>query len=352
MIVSSTGRVPVEQHEQDGTVEFLGQERLRRQHDQAERDADRHNARRRAEAGPTGGLRGLRGENPLHEVDCDDVADAERHQRRPVDGRALRGIGHLAQVERTHAFLDRDAVRDGHPDQQTDRADQNQGHLNDRGVRVGDQSAGPCVGDRENRDDDGAKPVRDADEVVEQKAARHQIPGHQDAEAHDEHHRCRDLDRTAEPQAVVVRERRQPHPVHRLGEEQSGEDQTQREAERQARTRPEPEFGRQVGISEGGVGVDGRAHQGAADQHQRQHAAADEEVGAIAGYSLGNQEADEDDDSDADSDTEKNHGEPPCEVGSLPGFYPAVERPASSSIRLRLSDQTRRIGGTLDAPHK
>ena len=138
----------------------------------------------------------------------------------------------------------------------------------------------------------------------------------------DQHHRCGRLHRAAESQAVVVRERRQAHPVHRLGEEHAREEQAQREAERQARARPEPEFGRQVGVSEGGVGIDGRAHQRAADQHQRQHAAADEEIGAVACYSFRNQEADEDDDGDADSDTEKNHGEPPVRGGASRVFVP------------------------------
>jgi len=36
---------------------------------------------------------------------------------------------------------------------------------------------------------------------------------------------------------------------------------------------------------------------------------------------------------------------------SLPGFCPAVERSCVGAGRLRLSDQTRRAGGTLDAPH-
>ena len=157
----------------------------------------------------------------------------------------------------------------------------------------------------------------------------------------DQHHRRGLLDRTAEPQAVVVRERRQAHPVHRLGEEHAREEQAEREAERQAGARPEPEFGRQVGVTEGGVGIDGRAHQGAADQHQRQHAAADEEVGAVACYSFRNHEADEDDDGDADSDTEKNHWGASLLRVEPPGLLSRRGAAGLVAVRLRLSDQTR-----------
>ncbi len=217
------------------------------------------------------------------------------------------GSDSCPSVERSGALGDVDAVGGGHPDEQPDRADQDQRHLDDRGVGVGDQTAGSGVGHRDRRDQDHTQPVRHPEEVVEQQAAGHQVAGDQHAERDGQQHRRPDLDLPAEPQPVVVGERRQSHPVHRLGEEDAGDRQAQRQTERQAGAGPEPELERQVGVAEGGVGVDGRAHERAADQPERQHAAADEEVGAVAFDLFGDIEADEHDNSDADAYAEKNH---------------------------------------------
>ena len=159
-------------------------------------------------------------------------------------------------------------------------------------------------------------------------------------------HRRRHLDPAPVPEPVEVGEREQLHAVHRLGQEQAGEQQADGQAEREGRPGPEPERRREVGVADRGVRVDGGGHERRRDERDAQAAAGDEVVGAVAVDLAGDDDADEDDGEDGETDSGDDHGGSEGTADGSGGF----DEPAGRSFcRPTGSLTTRPVSGPMRA---
>ena len=220
-------------------------------------------------------------EDPLHEVQGDDVAERQRQDAGPVDqGPALdaRQAGQVGIALGDRRCEEVPAERRDQEDRGEDEGEDGRVQLDDVRGRRGEEPAAHRVDQEDRRDDEQPPDVVDVEDRADDPGAAGQVAGDQDDEAdgHDQHDR--DFDLPVVTPEVEVTERHQVHPVEGLGEPLPGDEETEGQAQREDEAHPEPaglDAGRR---SQRGVGIERLGKEHRADDEERQLLAGDDEA--------------------------------------------------------------------------
>ena len=189
--------------------------------DQAVDDADEDGQAGAHKAGVACDLGALCAVDALLEVERDDIANTQGEDGRPVDGRALGGVGHLAHVKDAHAGVCAKAPVDKDEDAHDHGGDKRDGCLDGSGVGVGEQAAAQRVEQDERSHDKEACDVGQPQEVLEEVADGDQVACQQDDVGQDHDAGGQHLELMAVLDAKEVTQREQAHLVHGLCDKQT-----------------------------------------------------------------------------------------------------------------------------------